>query len=274
MKSIFAVHVILVLSLSLARECRAVKINKISVPPYFDLHNDENKDLPLILECDYDIDEKEEGLVLKWLHNSVSIYQWIPLNRKLPTVIKGPFKSRIDLEYNKHLPEKERFSTLVIRNPTIADSGNFTCNVQTFKNADKKSEQMIVVYVDDSIHLNYFIDEIENQVNFECAINQIFPLPEVTFLIGNEAKNFSSPPEFHVATTDVYHNLTVSAQISKDDIEDDAEVSCVVRIPEIDYERKTTITYDENDGHSIRANLPLALIMCALLSTATWSAVF
>jgi hypothetical protein len=70
----------------------------------------------------------------------------------------------------------------VIKDPSILDSGNYTCDVQTFKGADKRVAPMAVVYVDESIKLNYFIDEIENQVNFECAISQIYPLPEVTFL--------------------------------------------------------------------------------------------
>jgi hypothetical protein len=44
--------------------------------------------------------------------------------------------------------------------------------------------------------------------------------------------------------TNIYHNVTVVATINKSDIDDDAEVACVVRLPEIDYERKTTVTYD------------------------------
>jgi hypothetical protein len=107
------------------------------VPPYFDLHDEANKNKPLILECDYDISPDETGFVLKWLHNSASIYQWIPLNNKQPSPMvslfaqdltrtldydmhaiflqKGPFKSRVDFNYIEDLPEKERYSTLVSR---------------------------------------------------------------------------------------------------------------------------------------------------------------
>ncbi|KAG5682058.1 hypothetical protein PVAND_011443 [Polypedilum vanderplanki] len=261
MKSI-VLHIIVLLTLYLARECQAVKINKISVPSYFDLHS-ENKNQPLILECDYDTDDDDTGVVLKWLLNSVSIYQWIPLNTVNPTGLKS-FKNRIDLEYNKDLPEKQRYSTLVIKNPTIADTGNYSCDVQTFKSHDRKTAPITIVYVDDSIKLNYFIDEIENQVNFECSINQIYPLPEVTFLIGNEARNFSSPLETHVFTN-IYHNISVSAQINKEEIEDDEEVTCLVRIPTIDYEKKASVHYDENYGHMIRANLLLSIIMYLIL---------
>lgn len=55
--------------------CRAVKINSIKVPPRFDLKD--NTDV-LILDCDFTVNASETGFVLKWLHNNVAIYQWIP----------------------------------------------------------------------------------------------------------------------------------------------------------------------------------------------------
>lgn len=54
---------------------RAVQISKVTVPSYY-LENSDSE--PLILECDFSIDDKERGFVLKWIHNGVIIYQWIP----------------------------------------------------------------------------------------------------------------------------------------------------------------------------------------------------
>lgn len=45
------------------------------IPSYY--LEDSNSE-ELILNCDFDISEKEIGFVLKWLHNNVPIYQWIP----------------------------------------------------------------------------------------------------------------------------------------------------------------------------------------------------
>lgn len=39
-------------------------------------------------------------------------------------------------------------------------------------------------------------------------------------------------------------NVTISAQINKSDIEDDSELSCLVRIPNTEYERRESVTYD------------------------------
>lgn len=60
--------------------CRAVTIEGITVPPKYELR--ENAE-PLILDCDFTVNANETGFVLKWLHNSVSIYQWIP-SKKVP----------------------------------------------------------------------------------------------------------------------------------------------------------------------------------------------
>lgn len=55
--------------------CRTSKINHVLVPSYY-LEDSSSEEL--ILNCDFEIGENEMGFVLKWHHNSVPIYQWIP----------------------------------------------------------------------------------------------------------------------------------------------------------------------------------------------------
>jgi hypothetical protein len=59
-------------------ELRALKIENMTVPSRYELGDEESK---IIMSCDYSVEPNERGFVLKWLHNSVLIYQWIP-NRK------------------------------------------------------------------------------------------------------------------------------------------------------------------------------------------------
>lgn len=33
---------------------------------------------PVILDCEYSVDDDEEGLVVKWYFNKNIVYQWIP----------------------------------------------------------------------------------------------------------------------------------------------------------------------------------------------------
>lgn len=65
---------------NLSTACRAVKINSVSVPSLHELKDDSG---PLILDCDFSVENEETGFVLKWLHNTVAIYQWIP-SKKVP----------------------------------------------------------------------------------------------------------------------------------------------------------------------------------------------
>lgn len=53
-------------------------MNSVKVPPRYELNRDAEA---LILDCDFTVDSEETGFVLKWLHNGVTIFQWIPPKR-------------------------------------------------------------------------------------------------------------------------------------------------------------------------------------------------
>ena len=57
--------------------CKAVKIKSVVVPPTYYLDADNPNPEPLILDCIYDTDEKEDGFVIQWFLNNIIIYQWI-----------------------------------------------------------------------------------------------------------------------------------------------------------------------------------------------------
>lgn len=60
----------------------AVKITDFKVPNSFVIYKDD----PLILDCAYEIDPKEdvEGVTVKWSFNGTLIYQWLPAHGKPP----------------------------------------------------------------------------------------------------------------------------------------------------------------------------------------------
>lgn len=55
----------------------------MSVPARYELKEDAE---PLILDCDFTINSTDTGFVLKWLHNSVAIYQYIP-SKGIPFIL-------------------------------------------------------------------------------------------------------------------------------------------------------------------------------------------
>lgn len=45
------------------------------VPSRYELKDDNH---PLVLDCDYTVDENAKGFVLKWHRDNIQIFQWIP----------------------------------------------------------------------------------------------------------------------------------------------------------------------------------------------------
>lgn len=64
----------------------AVKITNFKVPSSYIIEDEEKPDNPLILDCEYEFQPNETGIVLSWWSNSTRIYQWI-VNDKPPTVL-------------------------------------------------------------------------------------------------------------------------------------------------------------------------------------------
>lgn len=55
----------------------AVNITEFNVPSSYVIEDEENPGT-LILDCAYESEPNEKGVVLKWLLNGTLIYQWIP----------------------------------------------------------------------------------------------------------------------------------------------------------------------------------------------------
>lgn len=61
----------------------AVRITKFEVPTSYVIEDEENPG-ELILDCAYETEPNEKGVVLRWLLNGTLIYQWIPGEVPLP----------------------------------------------------------------------------------------------------------------------------------------------------------------------------------------------
>jgi hypothetical protein len=60
-----------------------VKITSLKMPSPYVLY-DADRYQKLVLDCVYDEEKDERGLVLKWFFNYQLIYQWIPDAKKRP----------------------------------------------------------------------------------------------------------------------------------------------------------------------------------------------
>ncbi len=138
--------------LSFADHCCSVKIQKITVPSVVVI--DYNRNLSenskrsnqtahqFILDCEYDVDKDEHGLVIKWFLNNVLVYQWIP--PRLPTSM-ATFKNRTKKNFAFSDDPNKRHRGVVVIKPTLNFSGEYQCSVQTFQSSDKKSSHLQIV---------------------------------------------------------------------------------------------------------------------------------
>lgn len=79
----------------------AVKITDFSVPSSYVI-GDENPD-PLILDCAYESEPNEKGIVLKWHLNGTLIYQWIPDSPPAHARVSIPIASESRFNSNESL---------------------------------------------------------------------------------------------------------------------------------------------------------------------------
>lgn len=70
----------------------AVKITNFNVPSSYVIEDEENPDT-LILDCAYEIEPNEKGIVLKWHLNGTMIYQWIPDSPPVHAFVSIPIAS-------------------------------------------------------------------------------------------------------------------------------------------------------------------------------------
>lgn len=96
----------------------------------------------LILDCEYEIGPNENGLVLKWFHNTQPVYQWIP--DRQPFGLKH-FKNRVNTTYtvSDHVLHKHR--AMAVTKPMWNFTGEYSCSVQTFESNDRQTAKVIVI---------------------------------------------------------------------------------------------------------------------------------
>lgn len=129
--------------------CCSVKIQKITVPSVvvmdYNLNLSERPNLSapeFTLDCDYDVNENENGLVIKWFLNNQLVYQWIP--PRLPTAL-GFLKNRIKKNFTVSDDPIKKYRGVAVTKAMLNFSGEYMCSVQTWHGSDKKSSFLQII---------------------------------------------------------------------------------------------------------------------------------
>uniref|UniRef100_A0A182WFU8 Ig-like domain-containing protein n=1 Tax=Anopheles minimus TaxID=112268 RepID=A0A182WFU8_9DIPT len=238
----------------------ALKITTLRVPSSYSISRDEGE--PLILGCDYDIaDTESKGFVLKWKHNDLQFYQWIP--SRLPVVFSA-FKGHIDVNYYESDDRLHKHSVLKFIDPMANYTGNYTCQVSTFENLVSSTAHLQMIVPETDFSLGFQRETNGSTVVF-CNVGEIYPLPDVSLRIDDQ--KVSDVVAFEqVQDYTGYYN--VSVQYILPDPNQNLQLQCDVTIPATDYELHTSMHYQ---GAAFRVNAATLQVFLCTVVTATFA---
>ncbi|XP_058059964.1 uncharacterized protein LOC131210690 isoform X2 [Anopheles bellator] len=220
--------------------CTAVKIINLKVPSTYLLDQTSKTPDPLILDCEYEVDENEKGFVLKWLLDNQPIYQWIPSKNPFPF---QSFKNRVDTSYVVSQEHMHKHRAMAIIKPLANFTGEYICIVQTYSGIDRKSAKLKIIVRESKFDLSYYLNG-DGYITVDCHARDISPLPELQIRINDEL--FETENLKSVQGENGLFNVSISGRIRKDQLESPAMIECLLSIPETNYNKRRSTTYYES----------------------------
>ncbi|XP_065074427.1 uncharacterized protein LOC135698390 isoform X2 [Ochlerotatus camptorhynchus] len=218
----------------------AVKITRLKVPSTYLLDKNSKNPDPLILDCEYDVDEKEKGFVLKWFLDGQPVYQWIPSKNPFPF---PPFKNRVDTSYVVSQESLHKHRAMAIIKPLANFTGEYACMVQTFNSIDRKSAKLKIIVQESKFDLNYYLNG-DGYITVDCHARDISPQPELQIRIND--KIFETPQPRSVQGENNLYNVSISCSIPKEELESPTTIECYLTVPETNYTKKRSTIYYES----------------------------
>ncbi|XP_050094854.1 uncharacterized protein LOC126577352 isoform X3 [Anopheles aquasalis] len=217
--------------------CSAVKIINLKVPSTYLLDQTSKTPDPLILDCEYEVDENEKGFVLKWLLDNQPVYQWIPSKNPFPF---QSFKNRVDTSYVVSQEHMHKHRAMAIIKPLANFTGEYMCTVQTYSGIDRKSAKLKIIVRESKFDLSYYLNG-DGYITVDCHARDISPLPKLQIRINDEL--FTTDNLKSVRGENGLYNASISGRIRKDQLESPATIECLLSIPETNYNKRRSTTY-------------------------------
>ncbi|XP_058055366.1 uncharacterized protein LOC131206713 [Anopheles bellator] len=196
----------------------------------------------LVLDCEYVIEPNETGFVLKWLHNDVPIYQWIPPHRSPSSLNR--MRDHVNRTFTVGNEAMHKHRALALMQPTQDFAGKYSCSVQTFQSGNIKSADLFIIVPESGFVLKYYRNLSGDLVTVLCSVYGIFPAPEMSLWVNDYRLENGSVTEIPVA--DGLFDSSVSVQlVLYESLQADDVIKCVLSIPGTDYRRaKETVFLD------------------------------
>lgn len=252
------------LFLLLVEASQCLQITNLDVPQSYIIQRGDEPVEDLVLDCEFEMDEaKSKGFVLKWKHNSLQIYQWIPVTSK--PVAFAAFKGHIDLDYAVSEDRFQKYRALRLINPAANFTGNYSCSVQTFEENETKTGHLQVIVPEVEFNLTYTRGN-NGSVVVSCGVSDIFPRPELALYIDE-----SQTKEVVLSEEQLQGTYDVTLQHILGDDSKDAAISCQLSIPGTNYTKRREKMYH---GAAFRAEVSILQTLVFALAAAVFSSSF
>ncbi|XP_019889979.2 uncharacterized protein LOC105287881 isoform X1 [Ooceraea biroi] len=214
---------------------------------------------PVDMVCAYEIDEDENGLVIKWFHEAYQIYQWIP---PIPPQDIGIIEGLAEYPA-ENLQDPYSRSVIRLRTVTTDMTGEYTCAISTFQDEASNTTKMIV-YVPESDMTVRTYPFNRTHVNLTCVVTGARPRPSLKLYVeGVESNDRESSVDWYKGSP------RVSLDVVVEDTLDPAVIECEMWIPETEYKRRERIVYYPTQLLPYRVNVsqggPCATLLIDIL---------
>lgn len=243
---------------------QCLHISNLDVPQSYIIPRGEETPEDLILDCEFEMGESNsKGFVLKWKHNGLQIYQWIPGTAK--PVAFSSFKGHIDLDYPVSEDRLQKYRALKLINPAANFTGNYSCSVQTFEENETKTAHLQVIVPEVEFNLTYHRAN-NGSVVVSCGVSDIFPKPDLSLVIDE-----TQTQEVTVSEEQVQGSFDVTLHHVLSDDSKDSSISCQLSIPGTNYTKRREKMYH---GSAFRANISTLQALLYALAAAVLSSTF
>ncbi|XP_040168490.1 uncharacterized protein LOC120903257 [Anopheles arabiensis] len=197
----------------------------------------------LVLDCEYVIEPHETGFVLKWLHNDVPIYQWIPPHRSPSSLNR--MRDHVNRTFTVGNEAMHKHRALALMHPSQDFAGKYSCSVHTYQSFDIKSADLFIIVPESGFVLKYHRN-LNDLVTVVCSVYGIFPAPELSLWINDYRLENGTVYEIPVA--DGLYDSSVSVQlVLYESLQPDDVIKCMLAVPGTEYRRaKETVFVDVN----------------------------
>ncbi|XP_059608125.1 uncharacterized protein LOC132255967 [Phlebotomus argentipes] len=239
-----------------------VSIKKLRVPPVYVLDDTANAIRnPLILDCDYKVEQGESGLVVKWLQNGQPVYQWIPGSKPFPL---SYFRGHVDTKYEASKAPEAKHRAIAITQPLYNMTGNYTCSVASFQSQDKRTSFLQIVVPDNDFQLSYNCCDEENAITVQCSTLKVFPEPTLTLSVDNMLVDTGEEKK-RKKQNGLFESI-LTWKVNRAQLEPPVTFNCALSIPGTNYSvRRETIYYVGASTSSVDALLPTVSLLLGVL---------